>query len=108
MSKCWGHGLHIFFLGGDPPSQKKVQKIIFSPEHAKLKKIVLRIFFLFFGGGGVPPPPPKKKNVQNMTPTFAHYQSSKPLSLKIGQKNFGFCLGWGPSRFFVLFSVTEP
>ena len=43
------------------------------------------------------PPPPKKKNVQNMTPTFAHYQSSKPLSLKIGQKKFGFCLGWGPN-----------
>ena len=30
MSKCWGHVLHIFFLGGggvDPPSQKKCKKL---------------------------------------------------------------------------------
>ena len=52
MSKCWGHGLHIFFSwgrgGGEPPSQKKLQKIIFSPEHTKFKKnsFVRIIFFL--------------------------------------------------------------
>ena len=55
------------------------------------------------------------KSVQYITPTFAHYQSSKPVSLKIGQKKLQILLGLGPfgpqpkqnPRFFVLFSVTE-
>merc|ERR1712215_641676 len=46
---------------GEGKAPPPLQKIIFSPDYAKIKKKVLHIFFRGGGGRTYPPPPKKKK-----------------------------------------------